>query len=118
MPFDIAGLPARPHNHEVRFYSDDAVFVETVSTFVTAALMAGKADHIERDGVVGKPQSVTEAVHEALNELAAHLGGSSDTGGPVENATQIKGREDLGVLLTDADDRVLGLLVEERHVVA
>src|ERR1700680_4920818 len=43
MPFDIAGLPARPHNHEVRFYSDDAVFVATVSNFVTAALMAGNA---------------------------------------------------------------------------
>lgn len=43
MPLDIAGLPARPHNHEVRFYSDDAVFVATVSNFVTAALMAGNA---------------------------------------------------------------------------
>jgi hypothetical protein len=48
------------------------------------------------------------AVNDALNELAAHLGGSSDTGGPVENATQIKGRGDLGVLLTDASNRVLG----------
>ena len=53
-------------------------------------------------------QAVSEAIHAALNELAAHLGGSTDTGGPVENATQIKGRGDLGVLLTDRDDRVLG----------
>lgn len=48
------------------------------------------------------------AVNQALDELAAHLGGTSDTGGPVENATQIKGRGDLGILLTDVDNRVLG----------
>ncbi|MFT3927825.1 MAG: hypothetical protein QM778_35180 [Myxococcales bacterium] len=52
--------------------------------------------------------AIHEAVDAALNELAERLGGSSDTGGPVENATQIKGRGDLGVLLTDAQDRVLG----------
>lgn len=49
-----------------------------------------------------------EAVNAALDELATHLGGSSDTGGPVVNATQIKGRGELGVLLTDARDLVLG----------
>ena len=43
MPFDATDLHTRPHNHEVCFYSDDAVFVETVSNFVTAALMAGNA---------------------------------------------------------------------------
>ena len=48
------------------------------------------------------------AVNQALDDLAAHLGGTADTGGPVENATQIKGRGDLGILLTDVDDRVLG----------
>jgi len=53
-------------------------------------------------------QEIHEAVNAALDDLAAHLGGTSDTGGPVENATQIKGRGDLGILLTDADDRVLG----------
>src|SRR4051812_34737099 len=53
-------------------------------------------------------RDIHEAVNAALDELAQHLGGSSDTGGPVENATQIKGRGDLGVLLTDADNRVLG----------
>ena len=53
-------------------------------------------------------QAIHEAVDAALQELASHLGGTSDTGGPVENATQVKGRADLGVLLTDAQDRVLG----------
>ena len=53
-------------------------------------------------------QAIHEAVDAALNELAEHLGGTSETGGPVENATQIKGRGDLGILLTDASDRVLG----------
>lgn len=53
-------------------------------------------------------QAIHEAVNAALDELAAHLGGTSDTGGPVENATQIKGRGDLGILLTDASERVLG----------
>ncbi|MDB4975598.1 MAG: hypothetical protein JWN48_3939 [Myxococcaceae bacterium] len=53
-------------------------------------------------------QAIHEAVNAALDELAAHLGGTSDEGGPVENATQIKGRGDLGILLTDRDDRVLG----------
>ena len=52
--------------------------------------------------------AIHEAVEAALDELAAHLGGTSDMGGPVENTTQIKGRSDLGVLLTDVDDRVLG----------
>jgi hypothetical protein len=51
---------------------------------------------------------IRDAVSAALTELAEELGGSSDTGGPVENATQIKGRGDLGVLLTDVEDRVLG----------
>jgi MEDS: MEthanogen/methylotroph, DcmR Sensory domain len=41
MPFDVTDLNARPHNHEVHFYSDDAVFVEIVSDFVAAGLMAG-----------------------------------------------------------------------------
>jgi hypothetical protein len=53
-------------------------------------------------------QEIHEAVNAALDELAAHLGGTSDTGGPVDNATQIKGRGDLGILLTDVNDRVLG----------
>jgi hypothetical protein len=53
-------------------------------------------------------QEIHEAVNAALDELAAHLGGTRETGGPVENATQIKGRGDLGILLTDIDDRVLG----------
>lgn len=53
-------------------------------------------------------QEIHEAVNAALDELAAHLGGTADVGGPVENATQIKGRGDLGILLTDASDRVLG----------
>ncbi|MEY4508895.1 MAG: hypothetical protein RLZZ450_1017 [Pseudomonadota bacterium] len=53
-------------------------------------------------------QEIHEAVNAALDELAAHLGGTSDMGGPVENATQVKGRSDLGILLTDVDDRVLG----------
>lgn len=41
MAFDIANVQARPHNHEVWFYSDDVVFVETVSAFVAKALKAG-----------------------------------------------------------------------------
>jgi len=48
------------------------------------------------------------AVNEALEALALHLGGTTETGGPVANATQIKGRGELGVLLTDAQDLVLG----------
>ena len=48
------------------------------------------------------------AINASLDELAATLGGTSDTGGPVENATQIKGRGDLGILLTDANNNVLG----------
>ena len=51
---------------------------------------------------------IHDAVNAALDDLAAHLGGTSDAGGPVENATQIKGRGDLGILLTDVDDCVLG----------
>jgi hypothetical protein len=53
-------------------------------------------------------QDIHAAVNQALDELAAHLGGTSDEGGPVENATQIKGRGDLGILLTNVDDLVLG----------
>lgn len=53
-------------------------------------------------------EDIHRAVNAALDELAAHLGGTSEDGGPVENATQIKGRGDLGILLTDIDDRVLG----------
>ncbi|MDB4988830.1 MAG: hypothetical protein JWN04_4008 [Myxococcaceae bacterium] len=53
-------------------------------------------------------QEIHEAVNAALDDLARHLGGTSDEGGPVENATQIKGRGDLGILLTDVEDRVLG----------
>lgn len=53
-------------------------------------------------------QEIHEAVNAALDELAVHLGGTRETGGPVENATQVKGRGDLGILLTDVDDRVLG----------
>jgi len=49
-----------------------------------------------------------EAVNEALEALAVHLGGTTETGGPVENATQVKGRGELGVFLTDASGRVLG----------
>ncbi len=49
-----------------------------------------------------------EAVNEALEALALHLGGTTETGGPVENATQVKGRGELGVFLTDASGRVLG----------
>ena len=43
-----------------------AGFLGLACVMVPAALMAGKADQIERDVVVGKPQSVSEAVHEAL----------------------------------------------------
>lgn len=49
-----------------------------------------------------------EAVNEALEALALHLGGTTETGGPVENATQVKGRGELGVFLTDIHDNVLG----------
>jgi hypothetical protein len=52
--------------------------------------------------------ALRDAMQEALEALALHLGGTSDTGGPVEHATQIKGRDELGVLLTDRDNRVLG----------
>ena len=53
-------------------------------------------------------QSIESLMREELERLAAALAGASDTGGPVENATQVKGRGDLGVLLTDIDDKVLG----------
>lgn len=53
-------------------------------------------------------QAIHAAVDAALNDLAERLGGTTETGGPVENATQIKGRGELGVLLTDVEDRVLG----------
>jgi hypothetical protein len=53
-------------------------------------------------------EELHRAVNAALDELAEHLGGTSDAGGPVENATQIKGRGDLGILLTDIDENVLG----------
>jgi hypothetical protein len=53
-------------------------------------------------------RAIHEAVNAALDDLAAHLGGTADVGGPVENATQIKGRGDLGILLTDSSERVLG----------
>ena len=53
-------------------------------------------------------EEIHHAINAALDELAEQLGGTSDTGGPVENATQIKGRGDLGILLTDVDDKVLG----------
>jgi len=53
-------------------------------------------------------EEIHRAVNAALDELAAHLGGTADAGGPVENATQIKGRGDLGILLTDVADNVLG----------
>jgi hypothetical protein len=53
-------------------------------------------------------ETLQEAFEAALDDLARRLGGTEDTGGPVVNATQIKGRDDLGVLLTDARDYVLG----------
>ena len=64
-------------------------------------LLSGEMDDAQQ-------QEIHEAVNAALDDLAAHLGGTSDTGGPVENATQIKGRGDLGILLTDVNGRVLG----------
>jgi hypothetical protein len=58
---------------------------------------------------MSEPQeTLQEAFEAALDDLARRLGGTEDTGGPVVNATQIKGRDDLGVLLTDARDHVLG----------
>ena len=53
-------------------------------------------------------EEIHAAIDRALNELAEHLGGSTEFGGPVENVTQIKGRGELGVLLTDPENRVLG----------
>jgi hypothetical protein len=53
-------------------------------------------------------QDVHEAVDRALEALAAKLGGTSDLGGPVTNATRIEGRPQLGVLLTDLRGYVLG----------
>src|SRR5689334_582741 len=53
-------------------------------------------------------EEIHHAINAALDELAEQLGGTSDTGGPVENATQIKGRGDLGILLTDVANNVLG----------
>lgn len=41
-------------------------FLGLACVMLPAALMAGRADQIERDAVVGKPQSLMEAVHEAL----------------------------------------------------
>ena len=43
MPFDITNTQARPHNHQVHFYSGDAALVESVANFVIAALIAGSA---------------------------------------------------------------------------
>jgi len=40
---ETATLEARPKNHEVFFYSDDAAYVETVANFLAAALSAGGA---------------------------------------------------------------------------
>ncbi len=60
------------------------------------------------DQDIDDDNELREAMNDALEVLALHLGGTRDTGGPVENATQIKGRGELGVLLTDVDDRVLG----------
>lgn len=48
------------------------------------------------------------AVNDALEALAIRLGGTTETGGPVQNATQVKGRGELGVFLTDLEERVLG----------
>ena len=53
-------------------------------------------------------EEIHRALNAALDDLAAHLGGTTDTGGPVENVTQIKSRGDLGILLTDVNDNVLG----------
>jgi DNA-binding NarL/FixJ family response regulator len=39
---DTAGEKA-PHRHEVQFYSDDAVFLDTLARFIAVALMAGGA---------------------------------------------------------------------------
>jgi hypothetical protein len=41
MPLDTSTAERPPHNHEVYFYSDDQVLVETVTNFVAAALNAG-----------------------------------------------------------------------------
>jgi hypothetical protein len=58
---------------------------------------------------MSEPQETLQETFEAaLDDLARRLGGTEDAGGPVVNATQIKGRDDLGVLLTDARDYVLG----------
>jgi hypothetical protein len=40
---ETAALEARPKNHEVFFYSDEAAYVETTANFVAAALSAGGA---------------------------------------------------------------------------
>jgi len=40
---DSTAAQARPHHHDVQFYSDDAVFLESVTQFIAAALKAGNA---------------------------------------------------------------------------
>lgn len=47
-------------------------------------------------------------IERALTDLAVRLGGDTDEDGPVENLTQVKDRGDLGMLLTDTANRVLG----------
>jgi hypothetical protein len=46
-----------PHHHEVQFYSDDAVFLDSFARFIAVALKAGDAAIVvttesHRDGIV------------------------------------------------------------------
>jgi hypothetical protein len=69
---DTTGEKA-PHRHEVQFYSDEAVFLDSFSRFISAALDAGDvavviATESHRDSLVQKLQANGLDVDAALRE--------------------------------------------------
>jgi hypothetical protein len=55
-----------------------------------------------------REQMLHAAIDAELEALAARLSPAPEQPSPVENAVQLEGRGHLGILLTDAEERVLG----------
>ena len=73
--YKFTDMPAAkaPHRHEVIFYSDDAVFVESFASFIAAAIKAGNAAIVvvtrsHRDSLVQRLQAECINVDDAIQQ--------------------------------------------------
>jgi len=63
-----------PHNHEVQFYSDDAVFIEAFALYIAAALKAGDA------AIAVATESHLAAIALRLNMRGVNVGAATQQG--------------------------------------